>query len=73
MKWHVESKEFPFVLDEYSKVIVELPKTEQGRSHARLIAASPIMFDYIVLQASNGDEDAQAIIDNLEHAKAEGR
>jgi hypothetical protein len=45
--WHVESKEFPFVLDEHSKVIVMLPATGQGRTHARLIAAAPDLLNLV--------------------------
>ena len=43
--WHVESTEFPYVLDQDSKVIVKLPLTDQGRTHAQLIAAAPELLE----------------------------
>jgi hypothetical protein len=43
--WHVESKEFPYVLDQDSNMIVELPKTSKGRRQARLIATSPELLE----------------------------
>ena len=39
-----------------------LPET---RANAHLIAASPIMHDYILKKAEEGDEDAKSIIANI--------
>lgn len=36
-QWHVESKEFPIILDSQSKEVFRLPFTEQGRRDARFI------------------------------------
>lgn len=41
MEWHVESKEFPIILDERSQEVTRMPFTEQGRRDARLAAAAP--------------------------------
>lgn len=38
---------------------------EETRANARLIAAAPIMFDYIKLMAANGDPDAIEIMESI--------
>lgn len=45
------------------------PTNEQAISNARLIAASPRMYDYIAVKARAGDKEAQEIISGVDHAQ----
>ena len=38
---------------------------KQAEANARLIAASPIMFDFIARHAKDGDREAQSILSKL--------
>ena len=40
--------------------------TEEQKANARLIAESPAMYDYILIQARRGDMQAQDIINQIE-------
>jgi len=40
--------------------------TEEAYTNARLIAAGPEMYDYILIQARRGDMQAQGIINQIE-------
>lgn len=67
-------------LDHNSRPIVWGPGTWQiadcwhtpdgnGWGNARLIAASPRMYDYIAVRARAGDKEAQEIISGVDHAQ----
>ena len=40
--------------------------SEECKANAKLIAASPIMYDYIYKKSINGDEDAKLILATIE-------
>lgn len=46
-------------------VMVNGEEDEAGKANARLIAASPTMYEYIARKAQEGDTDAQAIISGI--------
>lgn len=51
------------VMTEKGCITVE-PTTEEGIANAKLIAASPLMFNYIKEKADNGCVDAKKLLTN---------
>lgn len=43
-------------------VLTPQMKGEEGAANARLIAASPVLYDYILKQAKNGCEEAKSML-----------
>lgn len=46
-----------------------VPATGKEMANARLIAASPTMFDYIIARSALGDAEASAILESINAAR----
>lgn len=54
------------VTDGWERSQYQTPRTrEEDEANARLIAAAPDLFDYIVKRANEGDADAQTILTSI--------
>lgn len=66
----IYSDDETYVADVYRGYVgSEIVTHDQQLANARLIAASPRMYDYIAVRARAGDKEAQEIISGVDHAQ----
>lgn len=63
--WNIEAHDGTYTV----AVARDGSSSPQNVANARLIAASPRMYDYIAVKARAGDKEAQEIISGVDHAQ----
>lgn len=58
-----------YVADVYRNYVGSFIDDEEFRANARLIAASPLLYDFVAKRASEGDTEAIALVESIHAAR----